>query len=138
MSEPYVVARADDVPPGTRVCVSVRGRSVVIFNVEGEYFAILNRCPHEGAPLSEGVLVGLMTSDRPGEYSYSRPGEFLRCPWHGWEFDIRTGRSYCNPTKTRARTFDTTVRSGSELVKGPFSVEKFDVAIDRNYIVVTM
>ncbi len=39
----------------------------------------------------------------PGEYRMSRPGEMLKCPWHGWEFDIRTGQSWCEPTNTNPR-----------------------------------
>jgi hypothetical protein len=48
-------------------------------------------------------LIGLAQSSDPGEIEYTRLGEILRCPWHGWEFDIRTGQSYCDPKKFRTR-----------------------------------
>jgi nitrite reductase/ring-hydroxylating ferredoxin subunit len=87
-----VVARASDVAPGTCKIVTARGREIGLFNVDGEYFALSNRCPHKGAELCRGMIVGLPQSSAPGEYRLSRPGEFIRCPWHGWEYDIRTGQ----------------------------------------------
>lgn len=69
------------------------GVSVGVFNVDGECYAIHNQCPHQGAPLVEGQLTGLTTAEGIGEYRYDREGEILRCPWHGWEFDVTDGRS---------------------------------------------
>ena len=85
----YVVGTVDEIQPGTRKIVDAGGRSIGVFNVNGEYFAILNRCPHQAGPLCKGNTHGLLHADTPGEYHYSRPGEILRCPWHGWEFDRR-------------------------------------------------
>src|SRR3546814_4994960 len=87
----HVVSKVGDIPDGGQELVTVKGREIVIFNVSGEYFALLNRCPHEGASLACGARVGLVQSDEPGTFSFSRAGEFVRCPWHGWEYDIRTG-----------------------------------------------
>ena len=87
----HVVATVDDIAPGQRKLVHVQGRDIGIFNVGGEFFAIANRCPHEGASLCKGRVVGLVESSEPGSYQFSRPGEMVRCPWHGWEFDLRTG-----------------------------------------------
>ena len=101
--ERFVVARADEIPPGGRKLVTVRGREVVVFNVEGELFALLDRCPHQGGSLCRGKLVGLVESDEPGRYRYHRQGEIIRCPWHGWEFDLRTGKSRCDPKRTWSR-----------------------------------
>jgi len=50
----HIVATVDDIPPGKRMLVNVRGREIGIFNVDGEYLAISNRCPHEGASLCKG------------------------------------------------------------------------------------
>ena len=76
---------------------TIDGRPIAIFNIKGEFFGLLNRCPHQGAALCEGPLIGLAQSSDPGEIEYTRLGEIIRCPWHGWEFDIRTGQSYCDP-----------------------------------------
>ena len=88
----HEVARVGEVPPGGRKRVTVGGRDIVLFNVGGEFFALADRCPHQGGRLSEGLLVGLVEAPEPGRYAWSRPGEIVRCPWHGWEFDLRTGR----------------------------------------------
>src|SRR3569832_1851327 len=101
----HVVAPVAEFPPGTRRLIEVDGRGIAVFNVKGEYFALLNKCPHNGGSLVEGVLTGLLESAEPGQYAYSRQGEVIRCPWHGWEFDIKTGRSFCSDNKARARPF---------------------------------
>ena len=89
----HVVATVAEIPPGNRKLVTVRGRSIAVFNLGGEFFGLFNRCPHQGGPMCEGILTGLIEFDEPGHYRYSRKGEILRCPWHGWEFDVRTGQS---------------------------------------------
>ena len=57
----YVIARARDIPPGRRELVEVKGRRLVIFNLEGEFFAVSDRCPHQGGPLSKGKLTGFVS-----------------------------------------------------------------------------
>jgi nitrite reductase/ring-hydroxylating ferredoxin subunit len=132
----HVVGPVGDVPPGERKLVTLRGREIVVFNVGGEFFAFLNRCPHEGAPLCHGAVMGLVQGTTPGEFHYSRDGEILRCPWHGWEFDLRTGQSWCDPINTKARRFTTEVQTGDGLIKGPYVAETFPVAAEDSYIVV--
>jgi len=132
----HVVARLNEIAPGKSKAMHVEGRDIAIFNVDGEYFAFLNRCPHEGAELAFGKLTSLVESDRPGCYAVSRKNEILRCPWHGWEFDLRTGQSYCDPQRTRVRTYDVAVAPGEELVKGPYVAETFPVSIEEDYLVI--
>jgi nitrite reductase/ring-hydroxylating ferredoxin subunit len=134
----HIVARVDEIARGTSKIVEVQGRRIGVFNVNGEFFALLNRCPHEGAELCRGFIVGLAQSDEPGAYRITRHGEFLRCPWHGWEFEIRTGQSYCDPAKTRVRTYDVTIEPGDALVKGPYVAETFPVSVDESYVVLEM
>lgn len=131
-----VVARALDVAPGHCKIFSVAGREIGVFNVGGEYFALANRCPHEGGPLCQGRIIALVQSDGPGTYRLEREQEFVRCPWHGWEFDIRTGQSWCDPKSTRARQFQVTVEPGEKLVKGPYVAETFPVSVEEEYLVV--
>ena len=132
----HVVARVADVAPGERKLVNVRGRPIAIFNLGGEFFGLLNRCPHQGGPLCDGLLTGLILSDEPGSYRYSRPGEIIRCPWHGWEFDIRTGQSWCDPDKVRVRDYKVEVASGQRVVQGPYVAETVPVSVEEEYIVV--
>lgn len=134
----YVVARADEVPPDGNKLVTVKGREIVIFNVHGEFHALLNRCPHEGADLCKGARVGLVESETPGHYTYSRAGEMIRCPWHGWEFDIKTGQSWCEPASVWVRRYAIAVEDGDELVRGPFVAESFPVQVEDKYLVIEM
>jgi 3-phenylpropionate/trans-cinnamate dioxygenase ferredoxin subunit len=131
-----VVARAVEVAPGHCKIVNVNGREIGVFNLNGEYFALANRCPHEGGPLCQGKIIPLVQSDGPGQYRLARHQEFLRCPWHGWEFEIRTGQSWCDPKSTRARQFQVKVESGESLVKGPYVAETFPVSVEEDYLVV--
>jgi 3-phenylpropionate/trans-cinnamate dioxygenase ferredoxin subunit len=134
----HVVATAGEIPPGGRKIVTVRGREIGVFNHGGEYFALLNRCPHQGGELCRGTLVGLVTSSEPGRFDYSRPGEMLKCPWHGWEYDIRTGQSWCDPNDTRVKAYEVTVEPGETLARGPFVAETFTVSVEQEYIVVEL
>ena len=134
----HVVAAVGDIPPGTRKLAQVNGRAIVVFNLGGEFFALNDRCPHRGGSLSRGKQTGLVESDGPGRYCYSRPGEIIRCPWHGWEFDIRTGQSWCDPQSVRARQFQVTVEPGETLLKGPYVAERFPVSVEEDYLVVEL
>ena len=134
----HVVAAVADIPPGGRKIVTVAGREVGVFNLGGAFFALLNRCPHQGGALCRGQQVGLVTSDEPGRFDYSRPGEMLKCPWHGWEFDIRTGQSWCDPDDLKVRSFAVEVEAGESLVRGPFVAETFQVAVEQDYVVIAV
>jgi 3-phenylpropionate/trans-cinnamate dioxygenase ferredoxin subunit len=132
----HVVAKAEDIPPGERKLVTVRGRQIAVFNVDGEYLAILDRCPHQGGSLCQGKLVGLVESDGPGRYHYQRKGEIVRCPWHGWEFDLRTGKSYCDPMRTWVKTYATSVEAGTQTLEGPYVTETFEIREEESYLVI--
>jgi 3-phenylpropionate/trans-cinnamate dioxygenase ferredoxin subunit len=132
----HVVAPVGEIPPGGRKLVTLDGRAVVIFNVAGEFFALNNRCPHRGGSLVQGHLTGLVEASAPGEYCYSRRGEIIRCPWHAWEFDVRTGRSWCDPQRLRARQYAVSVEPGAKLVEGPYKAETFPVTVENDYVVV--
>src|SRR4051794_29597048 len=143
----YVVATVEEIPPGQRKIVEVAGRSIGIFNVSGELFALRNRCPHQGGPLCLGPLEGLVRSAGPGDYTFSRPGEVLRCPWHGWEFDIRTGQSWFDPARVRVRRYAVSVEPSPAvatddpspapgLERGPYVAETYDVTVEQRNVVV--
>lgn len=111
------VCAVEELPPGARVVCTIRGLTVGVFNVGGEYFAIHDRCPHQGAPLCIGALSGRLEANGPGfDFEYSRAGEFVRCPWHGWEFELSTGRNISDP-KVRVRTFTVHVTDGEIFVE---------------------
>jgi nitrite reductase/ring-hydroxylating ferredoxin subunit len=132
----HVVARAAELPPGARKLVRAGDRDIVIFNVRGELFALSDRCPHKGASLSQGKQTGAVASGEPGRYEISRAGEILRCPWHGWEFDMRTGKSWCDPRRMRLKSYRVSVEPGARLSEGPYTAETFAVTIADDYVVV--
>ena len=129
----HIVATVDEIPPGERKIVEVAGRSIGVFNLGGE-----------------GVLSGFVQARVPGEYSYVRRGEILRCPWHAWEFDVRTGQSWFDPAKTRVRTYDVTVEPGGDestssnelseagLEWGPFTAETYSVSVNKQNVVLEL
>nr|WP_242481740.1 Rieske 2Fe-2S domain-containing protein [Paracraurococcus ruber] len=86
--------------------------------------------------MCEGEITGLVTSDRPGEFTLSRAGEIIRCPWHGWEFDIRTGQSWCDPSRIRIRPYPVAVAPGASLVQGPYVAETVPVRVEEDYVVI--
>ena len=149
----HVVGTVDELPPGARKIVDIAGRSIGVFNVGGEFYALRNTCPHQSGPLCEGRLTGFLMARVPGEYSYTRRGEILRCPWHGWEFDIKTGQSWFDPLQTRVRAYPVTVEAmessdavaGSDsadaellegLEQGPYVAETYDVTVEKQFVVV--
>ena len=134
----HVVATVGEIPPGSRKLVTVRGRSIAVFNLDGAFYGLFNRCPHQGGPMCEGILTGLIESHEPGHYEYSRPGEILRCPWHGWEFDVKTGQSFCDPSKISVRNYPMEVASGQTVVQGPYVAETLPVTVEEQYVIVEM
>lgn len=151
----YVVAEADEIAPGERKIVTVAGRSIGVFNLGGEYFALRNRCPHQGGALCEGQLWGVLQSERPGQFDYRPSREILACPWHGWEFHLRTGQSWCAPDKLRVNRYAVAKVAGADLVpgddpqddagapapgmvKGPYTAETYPVERDGAYLVVEL
>ncbi len=132
----FVVAKVEEIAPGTSRCVDAGGRKIALFNIDGRFFALADKCPHEAGPLSKGAMVGLSLADVPGDYRLERSGEFVRCPWHGWEFEIATGQSYCDPVGTRARSYDAKVEPGAALAKGPYVAETFPVSVEEDYVVI--
>jgi 3-phenylpropionate/trans-cinnamate dioxygenase ferredoxin subunit len=124
----HVVCRRADLPPGERRVVEVGGLSIGVFNVDGRFHALLNRCPHKAAPLCLGVLSPLVVADEPYEYRVDPATYVIRCPWHGWEFDVATGRSVFNPHRVRVRSYPVTLEREQ--------VHTFPVTLEDDLVVV--
>src|SRR5437899_1899009 len=75
MAKLLKIAKTKDVPPGQAAAFAIEGQKVALFNVEGTYYAIGDTCTHRGGPLSEGDVQGTRVT----------------CPWHGADFDLKTG-----------------------------------------------
>jgi 3-phenylpropionate/trans-cinnamate dioxygenase ferredoxin subunit len=134
----HVVARANEIAPGTARIVEVAGREIGIFNLDGSFFALLSKCPHEGASLCKGKIVHKVEADEPGRYRLIEGGEMIRCPWHGWQYDIRTGQSWCDPDNIALRRYAVAVEPGAELLRGPYVAETIPVSVEESYVVVEL
>lgn len=87
--------RVEDLPHGSSKTIGLPdGREVALYNVNGEFYAIENFCPHKGAPLAEGILCE----------------HVIECNWHGWQFDVRTGDCLTVPEKLK--TYEVSVEDG--------------------------
>lgn len=130
----HVVCRKDELPPGEVKIIRADSIEIGVYNVKGEFYALHNKCPHRGAPLCEGRITGLITGPEPGEYEIEREGEIIRCPWHGYEFDITTGEFVLEPRTVRSMTFDVTVEPSETLGDGEPSEEMdVDEAIEAEF-----
>lgn len=112
----FVVADVDDIPEGGKQVLEVGGRSIGVYRSNGEFFAVQNLCPHALAPICVNDLKGTHLPSQPGEYVYGMEGLVLRCPWHAWEFDVRTGEALFGIDKRRLLTFPVKVEDGKVIV----------------------
>ncbi|MCU6794462.1 Rieske (2Fe-2S) protein [Paenibacillus sp. WQ 127069] len=120
----YLVGSISELTPGSKKIIQAGGRSVGVYNLGGELYAIRNLCPHQSAGLCEGITSSFVTSTGPGEFCFEHEGEIARCPWHFWEFNIKTGQMMVDP-KVRTKTYDV-------------EVERFDVSVDEQQVFVHM
>ena len=101
MSEWVTAARADELPPGEWRTVDVDGTQVVVFNLDGEYFAIEDVCTHDGGQLTGGTIEGAE----------------IVCPRHGARFSIRTGEALTAPAYEPTAKFPVRVENGEVQVR---------------------
>lgn len=156
-----VVGRVCDFEDGGRKIVDVNGKSVGVFRVDGRFYAIRNRCPHQWGPLCLGDFAPRAVSSGPGDVHMAPGPPLLACPWHGWEYDLATGQSFLGPGRglAPALSYDVNVLPGSELarareagpaeagpagsparadgrVPGPYVAETMSVSVEQDYVVV--
>ncbi|MGM0592791.1 MAG: Rieske (2Fe-2S) protein [Halobacteriota archaeon] len=114
----HELAKVDEVEPGDSKVVEVGNRELCLFNVGGEYHVLPNRCPHQQAPLCNGVIGGTVVADvdtgfRP-EWDYD--GEVVTCPWHDLMFRIPTGECL-EIAEMSLPSYDVTVEGDSVVVE---------------------
>ena len=103
MSE-HIIVEEGDLDDGEHLTVLLEGREISVYHLDGEYYAYTNWCPHQSGPVCEGILSGTWDASVDSESrevtsEWTREGEILNCPWHGWEFDIETGASLSNDSR---------------------------------------
>ena len=129
----HAVASLSEFPPDSKKIVKVPafGREIEIgvFNVGGKLVAYRNVCPHAGAPVCQGHVCGTTAPSQVGEYILARKNEILRCPWHGWEFDLLTGQHLVDE-KLKLKSYD--VESGEP----EENLESFEVETEGEIVFV--
>jgi nitrite reductase (NADH) small subunit len=73
---------------------------------DGTVRAVRNWCPHKGAAICKGIIGGTWPPSSPGDLAYDRDGEILICPWHGFEYDLKTGDELYRKVPTRLRFYE--------------------------------
>jgi nitrite reductase/ring-hydroxylating ferredoxin subunit len=112
----YVGAHAAIVEEG-RVLVAVGDVEIGVFAVDGALVAYENCCPHQGGPVCRGKVLARVTDDDAGLRSVHVEGSAdLSCPWHGWEYDLRTGR-HIGSDRVGLRPFPVVVEEGRVFVE---------------------
>ena len=111
------VGAAEDFPIGKFVIMQIAGHSIGVVQLpSGELKAVRNWCPHKGAPICRGIVGGTWPPVEPGALAYDRAGEVLVCPWHGYEYDLNTGKEMFQQVPTRLRMFPVTIENGQVFV----------------------
>lgn len=93
--ERYHVAETSELDQdGERVITEIDGQEIAVFRIDGDYHALPNFCIHQSGPLCEGELTGHMTvGEDDWEWEYDFSEDIITCPWHGWKFDVTTGKN---------------------------------------------
>jgi nitrite reductase/ring-hydroxylating ferredoxin subunit len=126
----HPVARQGEIPQGGRKIVSAGRLEIGVFNVAGQIRAYRNACPHAGAPVCLGRISGTSLPSKVYEYIFGKEGCILRCPWHGWEFDLRTGEHVVDP---RVRLKGVAVEPG-----GPENLDRVPLEQDDGMLYVLL
>lgn len=96
--------------------VVVEGRQVGVIRWRDEVYALRNICPHEYAPVCNGHAMPLITGDHTGEIDFDEDRLVVVCPWHGWEFEARTGLAAWGRSTYRLKTYPAKIEDGRVLV----------------------
>jgi nitrite reductase/ring-hydroxylating ferredoxin subunit len=111
------VCAAHDLAPGEMVSAAVGSTPIVVIRTgDGALHALLDRCIHQGGPLSRGRLLAATDGDRVGEYREDAGKAVLKCPWHGFEFDVSSGCALFD-RRRRVRRFDVREEGGRVVVE---------------------
>jgi len=102
----------DDYPEGVLRIISVDEREIGILRLDGRWFALRNICPHLGGPVCAGTVRPCLREESAwsGDLIVEHDRPVLTCPWHFWEFDLRTGQSVTG--RERIKTYPVRVEAG--------------------------
>jgi nitrite reductase (NADH) small subunit len=113
----HLVCKLTEIQPGEKMLVNINKKSIIVArNSEEELTAFYSRCPHHGADLNRSFLTYETASNEPGKYEICKDNEMIRCPWHGFEFDTKSGCSIVD-TKLRLKTFKVSIEEKNVIVE---------------------
>lgn len=112
------VGEADGFPERGLRGVEVNGRRVVLVRWGQEWFGLYDRCPHQGGPLGQGVVLPGPRSEGVGMIGADEREPVVSCGWHGWQFYARTGRSTWDE-RCRVPAYRVEVRDGRVMLDVP-------------------
>lgn len=116
-AEEHCIGRVDSFPERKVVAIEIGGKTVGILRKGDVVHAFANHCPHHGAPMCRAQVAGTMRPSEPNEYSYDLDGLVVKCPWHAYEFDVRTGEAMGGIIRSRLFIFHSEVRNGEAFVQ---------------------
>lgn len=99
------VAEPDAINDGGKLIVKVKEMEIGLFRIEGKYYAWRNVCPHAAAPVCAGAIRGTRLPSDVYDYCYGLEDRVLRCPWHGWEFDLKSGHHLAPGSDAKLRGY---------------------------------
>jgi nitrite reductase/ring-hydroxylating ferredoxin subunit len=109
------VGALDDFAEGAVRVIEADGREIGVVRWSGRLYALSNVCVHQSGPVCRGILSARLTAAAPGCMELDATTPVIACPWHGWEYDVRTGAAIWDSTY-RLRTYPVSVASGRVLV----------------------
>jgi nitrite reductase/ring-hydroxylating ferredoxin subunit len=106
----------DDFPLNVFRRLELDGRPIGVVRTDRGFYAVRDRCPHQGADICSGIVTGIIDASGPMQYTYSDEALVVVCPWHRWEFALEDGTSVGQVTKKRLVTYSVDVEDGQVYV----------------------
>jgi len=113
----HFLGNIEDFPQRKVVPVEVEGRRIGVLRRDDAIYAFADHCPHHGAPMCYAQVAGTMLPSAPNEFCFDLDGLIIKCPWHAYEFDVRTGEAVGGIIRSRLMVYATTVANGKVFVQ---------------------
>ena len=114
----HMICKVEDVVAGALLPVTIGRSPIIVYRLPtGDIKAVSGRCPHQGADFTHACITGYTSGDDPDDVVLERAGEILRCPWHGFEFDLVTGCAVVETPAMRLREYRVMIEDDQVVVE---------------------
>lgn len=113
----YAVCTTDQLESGKAFIARVNNVEIGVFLKGEKAYAVRNICPHKLAPVCKGTQGGTMLPSDPCDYDYGLYDQILKCPWHGWEFDITSGEALFGISNRKVKTYPVFIQGNQVFVE---------------------